>query len=572
MAKVERSRALTPIGSAPSASARAELARVVGLHERVEALVGGGLHQPPAGIVVEVAQEEQDRVGAGLGRRPRVLLGREEALGEQRHGRGPPRCPHVVPAAAEALGVDEDRDRSGACLLVGRRDSRRIRVRAQVAGRRRAALDLGDRRQPAPGQGSAEAPHQPPRPPPGGPALDPADPPARIRTSSSSRCPADPESTASVGQGEPVAQVVRAPGGGDRRGSVQQHRVSPRAVGAREDLSNRGRVGFRRAAREVGRSAARDPELQRVDEPLTGLSARHLPDEVRPRRGQLVDAVGAVDDEGALGAELEEHLREGRRELGRVDPHDLRASPGRVRQRPEHVEHGPRRELAADGGRMAHGGVVEGGEQKPEAELVDRALDALRRQLELESERLEDVRRAGGRRHRAVAVLRDSGAGCGGDERGRGRDVERVRAVSPRARGVDEILPLRLHGEHVRAHRLGAACDLVRRLALEPERDEEGAHLGRRRLAVHDLVHDGPRLRPGQVAAVEEARERELDHRSPSRKRRPISGPSGVSTDSGWNWMPTTGCSRCRTAITSPSSVVAHTSSESGTRVAAREW
>ena len=116
-----------------------------------------------------------------------------------------------------------------------------------------------------------------------------------------------------------------------------------------------------------------------------------------------------------------------------------------------------------------------------------------------------------------------------------------------------------------RAHRLGAAGDLVRGLALDAQRDEERAHLGRRRLAAHDLVHDGPRLRPGQVAAVEEARERELDHRSPSRKRLPISGPSGVSTDSGWNWMPSTGCSRCRTAMTSPSSVVAHTSSESGT-------
>ncbi len=171
-------------------------------------------------------------------------------------------------------------------------------------------------------------------------------------------------------------------------------------------------------------------------------SVGDLADEVRARRGQLVDAVRAVDDERPLRAELDEHLREGRHELGRVDPHDLRARAGRVRQRPEDVEDGPRRELAPDGRRMAHGGVVGRGEQEAEAELVDRALDPLRRELELEAERLEHVGRAGGRRDRAVAVLRHPGAGRRGEERGRGRDVERPRAVAARARRVDEIVAL----------------------------------------------------------------------------------------------------------------------------------
>src|SRR5207302_2001731 len=49
-------------------------------------------------------------------------------------------------------------------------------------------------------------------------------------------------------------------------------------------------------------------------------------------------------------------------------------------------------------------------------------------------------------------------------------------------------------------------------------------------------------------------------------------GRSGVSTDSGWNWTPSTGSSRWRTAITSPSSQVAEISSSSGTRAAASEW
>ncbi len=40
---------------------------------------------------------------------------------------------------------------------------------------------------------------------------------------------------------------------------------------------------------------------------------------------------------------------------------------------------------------------------------------------------------------------------------------------------------------------------------------------------------------------VEQLRDRSLDHRRPSRKLRASAGPSGVSTDSGWNWTPTIG-------------------------------
>ena len=51
-----------------------------------------------------------------------------------------------------------------------------------------------------------------------------------------------------------------------------------------------------------------------------------------------------------------------------------------------------------------------------------------------------------------------------------------------------------------------------------------------------------------------------------------MSRPSGVSTDSGWNCTPSSGSSRWRTAITSPSAAVAETSNTSGTVVAASEW
>src|SRR6266568_715937 len=121
------------------------------------------------------------------------------------------------------------------------------------------------------------------------------------------------------------------------------------------------------------------------------------------------------------------------------------------------------------------------------------------------------------------------------------------------------------------ADRLGEAGDLVRRLALEAQRDEEAADLGGSRLAAHDRAHGRACLRAAQIPAVQQVRENLLHHRRSSRKLRTRSGPVGVSTDSGWNWTPSTGSSRCRTAITSPSTAVAEISSTAGMPVAASE-
>src|SRR5439155_19023071 len=185
---------------------------------------------------------------------------------------------------------------------------------------------------------------------------------------------------------------------------------------------------------------------------------------------------------------------------------------------------------------------------------------------------LEDVGRAGQGRNGPVPVLGDARTRGRRDEGCRGRDVERAGPVAAGPGRVDEVVALGPHGEHVLAHRLGAAGDLVRGLALQPQSDQEAADLPRRRLAAHDLAHHGAGLVAPEVEAVQDPRQRLLDHAAASRKFRASSGPTGVSTDSGWNWTPSTLSSRCRTAITSPSAAVAATSSASGTRVAASEW
>ena len=219
-----------------------------------------------------------------------------------------------------------------------------------------------------------------------------------------------------------------------------------------------------------------------------------------------------MHDVRARHIELNERRGERPREIRRVHAEDERARAGRVRQGPEHVEHGTRGELAPNGRRVAHRGMVRLREEEAEAELVDRLLDPLRRQLEPEAERLEHVRRAGLRRRRAVAVLRDRRTRRRRHERGRGRDVVRVRAVAARADDVDDVGALRRDAENVLAHRLGAPGDLVGRLALRAQRDEEAGDLRLRRLAAHDLAHRLARLVAREVVAVEQALDDRLDH------------------------------------------------------------
>ena len=364
------------------------------------------------------------------------------------------------------------------------------------------------------------------------------------------------------------------PGRGDPAGRVQQHRRAVTAVGAAEHAAQRPRVCRRVAAAELGRIAARDPELDRIELVAPHVPVGHLADEVRPGGGELVEPAGAVDDEGAPRVELDERLGQRRRELGRVDAEDERPRPGRIRERAEHVEHRTRRELAPHRRGVAHRRMMRLGEEEAEPELVDRALDPLRRQREREPERLEHVRGSRRRGGRTVPVLRDGSSRRGGDERRRRRDVERVRAVAARADHVDEIVALRPDRQDVLAHRLGAARDLVRGLALEPQRDEEAADLRLRRVAAHDLVHHVAGLLTREVVAVEQSRERGLDHERRKflpRKFAPSWGPSGVSTLSGWNWTPSIGSSRWRTPITSPSGVRAEISSSAGISTAASE-
>ena len=89
----------------------------------------------------------------------------------------------------------------------------------------------------------------------------------------------------------------------------------------------------------------------------------------RPGEGDLVEAIGAGDDRRAARPEAGQGLgHQVGLPLSR-DADELEPGTGGVDQRPEQVEEGPERQLAADGRREPEGGVEPGREEEREAQL-----------------------------------------------------------------------------------------------------------------------------------------------------------------------------------------------------------
>src|SRR5437773_307092 len=120
----------------------------------------------------------------------------------------------------------------------------------------------------------------------------------------------------------------------------------------------------------------------------------HLGDLALAGVGDLVEPVGAVDDERPDGAELREHAGQGLREARRRDLDQLGVRAGGIRQRPQEIEDGPDTDLTTGRHHVLHGRVQERGIHEPDADLVDAAPHLRGGELEADPEGLHDVGRS----------------------------------------------------------------------------------------------------------------------------------------------------------------------------------
>ena len=197
---------------------------------------------------------------------------------------------------------------------------------------------------------------------------------ARRRSAARAVLPAAPESIVRARDLETFAQGPRR----DRSAAIAPAALSRIASRRAAVLRRRTPAGSlprsrrdsRRAARRCcsAECRARPPDPARVRRTSPSTTSR---DEVRADRRELVDAAAAVHDVRTASTQPREHLRDRSHELGRVDADDLRPGARRIRQRPEHVEDRPGRELFAHGCSVPHRRMVRRSEEKAEAELVD---------------------------------------------------------------------------------------------------------------------------------------------------------------------------------------------------------
>ena len=105
-------------------------------------------------------------------------------------------------------------------------------------------------------------------------------------------------------------------------------------------------------------------------------------------------------------------------------------------------------------------------------------------------------------------MLGDRQAGGGGDEAGRGRDVDQPRPVAPGAAAVGEQAVGPVERGRGGGQRVGGADHLLRGLALHPQRDQHAADLARLEFAEHEAFEQMLGVVDGEVLAREEFGER----------------------------------------------------------------
>jgi hypothetical protein len=287
-----------------------------------------------------------------------------------------------------------------------------------------------------------------------------------------------------------------------------------------------GKNGFQRRRIDIWRAA-----LDRVERRLleAEIARAHLilrdlaVPEVDHRGGaqgrDLVEPRVGRDDEGARHAHGLQRLAHdaGFRWMEHAD--QLGPHAGRIGEGSQQVEQGAHGQRAAQRDDGARRRMVERRKQKADADLGDQARRLFRRPVDGNAERLQHVGAAALRGGRPVAVLGDRDAGAGGDQRRRGREVEAAGAVAARTGRVEHGLEGERQRHGARLQRGRRADQLLDRLALDAQPDQEAGDLRFGTLLVDQEPDRLRHLLAGQILAVGDFFQQLDQHQEPRGSR-----------------------------------------------------
>ena len=312
-------------------------------------------------------------------------------------------------------------------------------------------------------------------------------------------------------EGYALLKVVYQACGYEGGGGVEEDDVAARAGDAGEDVVEVGGVGgdvptgelVERGAGQAGHfwGDAGGFEGGR----LAGLGLFDAADYGFAGGGELVDAVGPVDDEGSLGPESGEGTANEEDTAGSKDSDDLVAGSGGVGEGAAEVEDGAEAEGAAEGAEDLDGRVVERGVEEHETGGAEALGGELGREFDGNAESFENVGGPALGGDGTVAVLSDPGSGSGGDEGCAGGDVEGERTAATGADNVNELSAfVVVEGDMggALAHDLNKAGQLGGLFAAGGEDGDEGGDFDLGDLAGEDFSEDVGGLFAGHGRAI----------------------------------------------------------------------
>jgi len=233
--------------------------------------------------------------------------------------------------------------------------------------------------------------------------------------------------------------------------------------------------------------------------------------------GNFIQAVGTVNDQGALHTQLAESLCDEFGEARVIHANDLRGGSGGISERAEQIKNRAHAQLATRWNRISRGSVHRRSVEEADADLVDGFGDAFKREFDFHPEGFEHVGGAAARAGGAIAVFCDAHAGSGDDERDGGGNVERAARIAAGAAGVHDhsVGMFAASGKNwggVVAHSQGEADNFVNRFAFYAQSDQQGSDLFGAGVAGEDLLHRGLGFSAREVFAVDEFVERLVNH------------------------------------------------------------